>query len=300
MSTRNFLIFINPISGTTNKKKIQSYLQEKLTTLDYQYEILPTNEFRNYSFLKEKITNENITDVIICGGDGTVNQITSYLLNTKIKVGIIPLGSGNGMAFTAGIPKDYKRALEVILFGKASFVDAFTINKNYSCHLCGLGFDAQVSHDFARQSKRGPSTYIKQTLKNFFKAKPFRFEVSANGNTFNTNAFFLSIANSNQFGNSIAIAPKASLSDGLLDIVIVQKTGKFGLVFKLLEQIIRGKIASVHNTDKTIQYFQTKKLSVRNLDNAPFHIDGEPMETATLFEVEIIEKAFLLLQPSSL
>ena len=109
MSTRNFLIFINPISGTTNKKKIQSYLQEKLTTLDYQYEILPTNEFRNYSFLKEKISNENITDVIICGGDGTVNQITSYLLNTKIKVGIIPLGSGNGMAFSAGIPKDYKR-----------------------------------------------------------------------------------------------------------------------------------------------------------------------------------------------
>ena len=300
MSTRNFLIFINPISGTTNKKKIQSYLQEKLTTLHFQYEILPTNELKHYSFLKEKIANENITDVIICGGDGTVNQITSHLLKTKIKVGIIPLGSGNGMAFTAGIPKDYKQALEVILDGKASFVDALTINKNYSCHLCGLGFDAQVSHDFARQSKRGPSTYIKQTLKNFFKAKPFRFEVSANGKTFNTNAFFLSIANSNQFGNSIVIAPKASLSDGLLDIVIVQKSGKFGLVFKLLEQIIRGKITSVYNTDKTIQYFQTKKLSIKNLDNAPFHIDGEPMETATSFEVEIIEKAFLLLQPSSL
>ena len=298
MSTRNFLIFINPVSGTTNKKKIQSYLQEKLTTLDYQYEILPTNEFRNYSFLKEKISNENITDVIICGGDGTVNQITSYLLKTKIKVGIIPLGSGNGLAFTAGIPKDYKKALDVILKGNSSYVDAMTINKNYSCHLCGLGFDAQVSHDFARQATRGPLTYIKQTLKNFFKAKSFQFEVSANGNTFTTNAFFLSIANSNQFGNSIIIAPKASLSDGLLDIVIVQKTEKFGLIFKLLKQIIRGKIATAPNTDKTILYFQTKKLLIKNLDNAPFHIDGEPMETATVFDVEIIEKAFLLLQPS--
>ena len=298
MSTRNFLIFINPVSGTTNKKKIQSYLQEKLTTLHYQYEILPTNAFRNYSFLKEKISNENITDIIICGGDGTVNQITSYLLKTKIKVGIIPLGSGNGLAFTAGIPKDYKKALDVILKGNSSYVDAMTINKNYSCHLCGLGFDAQVSHDFARQATRGPLTYIKQTLKNFFKAKSFHFEVSANGNTFTTNAFFLSIANSNQFGNSIIIAPKASLSDGLLDIIIVQKTGKFGLIFKLLKQIIRGKIASAHNTDKTILYFQTKKLQIKNLDNAPFHIDGEPMETATVFDVEIIEKAFLLLQPS--
>lgn len=297
MTTRNFLIFINPISGTANKKNIHSYLEEKLTTLQHRYEILPTNEFGDYSFLKEKILSENITDVIICGGDGTVNQITSFLVKSNVRVGIIPLGSGNGMAFTAGIPKDYKKALEVILNGNASFVDALTINKNYSCHLCGLGFDAQVSHDFARDAKRGPSTYIKQTLKNFFKAKPFRFEVSANGNTFTTNAFLLSIANSNQFGNSIVIAPKASLSDGLLDIVIVQKAGKFGLVFKLLRQIRSGKIASVRNTDKTIHYFHTKKLSIKNLDNAPFHIDGEPMETATNFDVEIIENAFLLLQP---
>ena len=298
MPQRNFLVFINPISGTKNKKEIYSYIEEKLTSLQHQFEILPTKERGKYSYLKEKITSKKITDIIICGGDGSVNQITSHIVNSEIRVGIIPLGSGNGMAFTAGIPKDYKKALDVILKGNSSYVDAMTINKNYSCHLCGLGFDAQVSHDFARQATRGPLTYIKQTLKNFFKAKSFHFEVSANGNTFTTNAFFLSIANSNQFGNSIIIAPKASLSDGLLDIVIVQKTGKFGLIFKLLKQIIRGKIAYAPNTDKTILYFQTKKLHIKNLDNAPFHIDGEPMETATVFDVEIIEKAFLLLQPS--
>ena len=297
MTTRNFLIFINPISGTRNKKDVRSYIQEQLTNLQQKHEVLPTNEHSNYSFLKEKIITENITDIIICGGDGTVNQITAHLLNTDVKVGIIPLGSGNGMAFTAGIPKDYKKAMDVILAGNASNVNALMINKHYSCHLSGLGFDAQVSHDFARQEKRGPSTYMKETLKNFFKAKPYRFEVAANGKTFNTNAFFLSIANSNQFGNSIIIAPKASLSDGLLDIVIVQKAGKFGLVFKLLRQIRSGKITSVRNTDKTIHYFQTKKISIKNLDNAPFHIDGEPMETAATFDVEIIERAFLLLQP---
>ena len=300
MSTRYFLIFINPISGTTDKKNICSYIEETLSAHHHLYEVIPTNEFGNYSFLKDKIKNGQITDVIICGGDGTVNQITAYLVNTTIRVGIIPLGSGNGMAFTAGIPKDYKKALDVILNGNASYVDALTINKNYSCHLCGLGFDAQVSHDFAKQAVRGPSTYMKETFKNFFIAKPFRFEVSANGNTFTTSAFFLSIANSNQFGNSIVIAPKASLSDGLLDIVIVQKAGKLGLIFKLLKQISSGTVASVRNTDKTIHYFQTKKLSIKNFDNAPFHIDGEPMETAATFQVAIIEKAFLLLQPLSL
>ncbi len=300
MTTRNFLIFINPISGTRNKKDVRTYIQKQLTNLQQKYEVLPTNEHGNYSFLKEKIITENITDVIICGGDGTVNQITAHLLKTNIKVGIIPLGSGNGMAFTAGIPKDYKKAMDVILTGNASNVDALMINEHYSCHLSGLGFDAQVSHDFARQEKRGPSTYMKETLKNFFKAKPYRFEVTANGKTFNTNAFFLSIANSNQFGNSIIIAPKASLSDGLLDIVIVQKAGKFGLIFKLLRQIRSGKITHVRNTDKTIHYFHTKKLTIKNFDNAPFHIDGEPMKTAATFDIEIIERAFLLLQPLSL
>ena len=300
MPQRSFLVFINPISGTRNKKDICTYIREKLTNLQHRYEVLPTNESGQYPFLKEKLFTLNITDVIICGGDGTVNQITAHLINTNINVGIIPLGSGNGMAFTAGIPRNYKKAMDVILKGNAGFVDALRINENYSCHLCGLGFDAQVTHDFASQSTRGPSTYIKQTFKNFFKAKPYRFEVTANGKTFTTNAFFLSIANSNQFGNSIIIAPKASLSDGLLDIVIVQKAGKFGLVFKLLKQISSGKITSVRNTDKTIQYFQTKKMSIKNLDNAPFHIDGEPMETAATFDVEIIEHAFLLLQPGSL
>ncbi len=297
MAQRNFIVFINPISGTRNKKDIRLLIEKKLSELKLSYQILLTDENGKYSFLKEKIETENITDVIICGGDGTVNQITSYLQKTSVNVGIIPLGSGNGLAFTAGIAKDPKKALDIILNGKASFVDAFMINDHYSCHLSGLGFDAQVSHDFARQEKRGPSTYVKQTIKNFFKAKPYNFKVTANGNTFSTKAFFLSIANSNQFGNRILIAPKASLSDGLLDIVIVNKAGKFGLIFKLIRQIRSGKIASVRNTDKTIHYFHTKKISISNVDNAPFHIDGEPMKTAPHFAVRIIENAFLLLQP---
>ena len=297
MLQRNFLVFINPISGTRNKKDIRTYIQQKLTDLQHSYEILPTNESGKYPFLKEKIHVLDITDIIICGGDGTVNQITAFLIHTNIKVGIIPLGSGNGLAYTAGISKNYKKAMAVILQGNAGFVDALIINEKYSCHLCGLGFDAQVAHDFANQSTRGASTYIKEALRNFFKATPYRFIVTANGKTFNTNAFLLSIANSNQFGNSITIAPKASLSDGLLDIVIVQNTGKFTLIFKLLKQLSNGKITSGRNNEKTIQYFQTKEMSIKNLDNAPFHIDGEPTETSAAFNVEIIERAFLLLQP---
>jgi YegS/Rv2252/BmrU family lipid kinase len=290
LQQRNFIVFINPISGTGNKKDVRSLIKNKLQELNFPFQILPTEITGTYQFLKEKISAENITDVIICGGDGTVNQITAYLQNIKIQVGIIPMGSGNGMAFTAGIAKDPKKALDIILKGRASFIDAFIVNEHYSCHLCGLGFDAQVSYDFSRQAKRGAATYIKQTIRNFFKAKPYHFEITSSGKTFSTNAFFVSIANSNQFGNRILIAPKASLGDGLLDVVIVNKSGKFGLIFKLIRQISIGKIASVRNTDKTIHYFNTKKISIKNLD-------GEPMETAPYFEIEIIKNAFLLLQP---
>ena len=300
MLQRNFIVFINPISGTSDKKDVCSLIEKNLKELNFSCQILPTEKTGAYPFLKAKIISENITDVIICGGDGTVNQITAYLQNTKIQVGIIPLGSGNGLAFTAGIPKDTTKALAVIINGKATYIDAFKINENYCCHLSGLGFDAQVSHDFAVQPIRGSSTYLKQIIKNFFKAKPYTFQVSANGATFITEAFFLSIANSNQFGNKILIAPKASLSDGLLDIVIVKKAGKFGLIFKLFQHFRNGEIASMSNTHNSINYFHTKKLFIKNLDNAPFHIDGEPMKTTLHFNVEIIENAFLLLQPSIL
>ncbi len=140
--------------------------------------------------------------MIICGGDGTVNQITEALLGVKVNIGIIPLGSGNGLAFSAKIPHNVEAALEIIFNGKTGLIDAFYINSMFSCMLCGVGFDAQVAHNFSREKKRGLATYVKQSLKNFVSALPYTFSVSANGTSFMTDAFFISIANSNQFCNS--------------------------------------------------------------------------------------------------
>lgn len=270
-------------------------IEKKLADNDYQYRVLPTEASGEYSFLKEKIEKENITDVIICGGDGTVNQVTSYLCGSKANAGIIPLGSGNGLAFAAGIPRNPEKAMDIILAGKSSLTDAYTINGRFSCMLCGLGFDAQVAHDFSKQKKRGLKTYIKLSSAEFFRMKAYPFEITANDHHFKTDAFFISIANSNQFGNHFTIAPKASLSDGLLDIVIANKSTKFGMMMRVLHQLRFGKLHTVHAKRKTIHYFQAKKLTILNPGNAPFHIDGEPVETSEKFEVEILEKAFQLL-----
>lgn len=298
---RRFLYFINPISGTKNKALLLDFIKNKTKEKNIPFEIANTNKEGDYAYLKDKIKKDTITDVIICGGDGTVNQIASYLIGANINIGIIPMGSGNGLALAAKIPKDYKKALEIILTGNAKNIDAFYINDSFSCMLSGLGFDASIAHDFSKQKKRGLLTYIKLSTRNYFFAKPYAFEISIENEVLKTEALFISIANSNQFGNQVTIAPRAQLNDGLLDIVVVSKQNKITTAISVLLQILKGKIQpadSLNSQKKGIYYFQCKALTILNPQWAPLHIDGEPATTADRFEIKIIPNAFKLLQPA--
>jgi YegS/Rv2252/BmrU family lipid kinase len=295
---RRFVYFINPVSGTKSKEGVLTLIAEKTTAAQIPFQILHTNAAADYHYLIDKIKIENITDVIVCGGDGTVNQIANALQGVDVNIGIIPMGSGNGLALAAKIPKNAAKALDVIFKGQSLYIDSFYINGKFSCMLCGLGFDAQVAHDFAKQPTRGLKTYVKQSLRHFIKATPYPFTLTVNGSNINTEAFFISIANSNQFGNNFTIAPQASLHDGLLDIVIVNKMSKMRMLWNILKQLRSGEVRpyedkKYHRTD--IGYFQTKQLTIQNPQQAPLHIDGDPAETAAIFEVKIIEKAFRLL-----
>lgn len=294
----NFLV--NPISGNTKKDEILRLVQTEMQDKQIFFEIIFTNAAGNYDFIKDKIEKEGVTDIVIIGGDGTVNQVVSALRDTKVKFGIIPVGSGNGLALAAGIPKKPLDAIQLIVRGEAFLVDAFLINKQFSCMLSGVGFDAQVAHDFSTKASRGLMTYTQQGLINYFKAHPYQFEIILENFSFFTDAYFISIANSNQFGNNFTIAPKASLNDGLLDIVVVQKMNKAKMPFAILKQI-RGNnklIELVENlSTSNILYFQTNSLTIKNNKHAPFHIDGEPRETAAEFIIEVIPNCFQLIQP---
>ena len=297
---RNFIYFINPISGTKNKNALLKLIEQRTNEQQIPFQVMHTNAAGDYIFLKEKIRKENITDIIVCGGDGTINQVVAALLNEDINIGIIPMGSGNGLALTAGISRNASKALDIIFKGNASYIDGFKINNHFSCMLCGLGFDAKVAHEFAAHASRGLLTYIKLSINNFFTAKTYPFGIELNNTIIKSNAFFISIANSNQFGNNFTIAPRASLCDGLLDIVIVNKMNKIKLVYAILKQIMLGRVQQVAEKkikDTGIRYFQVKNLVIQNPSKAPLHIDGDPVVTDTLFKISIIEKAFRLLQP---
>ncbi|CAN5278437.1 diacylglycerol kinase family lipid kinase [soil metagenome] len=298
---RKIIYFINPISGTKNKAPILKIIEERTRQQNIPYEILHTNAQGNYHFLKDKIEQEAITDIVVCGGDGTVSQVAATLMEEDVNIGIIPMGSGNGLALAAKIPKEVNKALDVIFTGKARYIDSFFINETFSCMLCGLGFDAQVAHDFARQSSRGLGTYIKKTIENFITAKPYSFEIVNKGKSFAAEAFFISIANSNQFGNQFTIAPKASLNDGLLDIVVVKKMSKLRMLLAIARQVTAGKI-NEHDEktfhEKDVLYFQTPQLIIHNLDKAPLHVDGDPANTVKKLVIKIIPDAFKLIQPA--
>jgi YegS/Rv2252/BmrU family lipid kinase len=298
--SRKILFFINPISGTKNKLKLEKEIIKKCTEKNIGFEILFTSADGNYNFLNDKTEKEEITDVVICGGDGSLSPIISSLINTKINIGILPLGSGNGLATAAGIPKSLNKAFEIIFNGTASFVDAFLINNRLSCQLSGLGFDAKVAYDFSNEKKRGLNTYISKVFKNFFSIKPYYFEVEIEGHLLKEMAFCVCIANSNQFGNNFKIAPKASLSDGLLDVVIFKKTSKPMVLVELAKQVFTGKIKSIHQKDlhkKNVLYFQTGQLRIKNINMAPLHIDGDPAATEKEFIIEILPAAYKLIQP---
>jgi diacylglycerol kinase (ATP) len=287
---RKIAYLINPVSGTGKKEDVEKLIQTKTKQAGIDFEILHTNKDGDYDFLKNKIERKEITDVVMAGGDGTVNGVVGELFDTGVNFGIIPLGSGNGLAFGAGIPKNPDKALDVIFGGHTGFVDAFTINNRFSCMLSGLGFDAQVAHDFANKASRGLLTYTQQSLIQYFKATPYQFQIVLDNFSFYSDAFFISIANSNQFGNNFTIAPKANLDDGLLDIVIVLKQIRGN---NDLQQLVDDM------SEKNILYFQTPSLLIKNLKHAPFHVDGEPAETADEFKVELIRKCFKLFQPKS-
>jgi diacylglycerol kinase (ATP) len=297
---RKFIFLVNPISGTKSKQLLPDNILTAAKQYGQKVEILPTIASGDYKFVKQKIEEEGITDVILCGGDGTVNTVVQQLLDTHVNFGIVPMGSGNGLALTAKIPRALNKALQIAFTGTPRYVDAFSINQSFACMLCGIGFDAKVAHDFAQQEKRGLFTYAEQSIKNFFSAKPYSFEIKLPETTLQTEAFFISVANSNQFGNQFTIAPQASLSDGLLDIVIVSKMAKVQFPVSVLMQVlgINALVDKKMLTKKGIMYFQTDALKIKNIDSAPIHIDGEPKETIKQLDVRIIPQCFKLIQPN--
>lgn len=298
-SERHIVFLINPVSGGKTKDRLVNSIKQTTQNAGIRFQIIPTEAEGQYQTLKDKIQRERITDIIICGGDGSIRSVVAALREEPVRFGIIPAGSGNGLARAARIPLNSTDALKLIMQPQVMPVDGFLVNEQFSCMLTGLGFDAHVAHQFAKNKRRGFWTYLTETIRHFFKAPSYPFQIQLHHTDREVQAYFISIANSNQFGNDVTIAPCALLNDGKLDIVIVTHMNKVRLLWEVLHQIRSGKVQAAEKMQpqKNIYYVQASSLVITNPDMAPLHIDGEPVETSRQLHIQIIQNAFQLLVP---
>ena len=298
--SRKILFIINPIAGTRSKRHLPVLIEQACRKVEIPFDIVDSPKDGDYSKLRARIQQEEITDVAIAGGDGTLSAAIGALRDLPLQFGIIPVGSGNGLARAARIPMNPLRAMSLIIIGRSAPIDAFRVNGRFACMLSGLGFDAVVAAGFAEMGQRGLINYIRQVIRHFRKAPTYSFQLQWADQSIETKAYFISVANSNQFGNGFTIAPKASLNDGLLDVVVVKEQSKTSLILRVIKQVL-GMYRLQNDTDinekKRILYVQSDRITIQNPGQAPLHIDGDPAETAAQIQLEIIRDAFSLIRP---
>ncbi len=272
MKTRIHFV-INPISGSGKNGFLVNYIEHEFNDNKYELSIDTTNYKGHAAFLVKKAIKEQTDIVVACGGDGTINEVASCLVGTNIPLGIIPLGSGNGLASNLNISKKIEKALSTIKNGIVTKIDVGQINSTYFFSNTGFGFDSDVIYNYEKISKRSLSSYIRATytsFKNYSAYEPVY--IAINGEKQIVSPFMVFISNSNEMGYNMSLTPKASLSDGLLDIVIIPKIKKHK-VFYLLFLFLIKRIDLL----KGIKRITAKKISISKGSGTFFKLqkDGE-------------------------
>lgn len=266
------MLIINPISGTRSKEGLREIVESRLAVEGISVTTLSTLYGGHARELALMAVNEGYDFVISAGGDGTVNEISRSLAHTPVALGILPLGSGNGLARTLGIPQDVDAALEIIAGGHVVDCDRGMVNGNaFNCTF-GVGFDAAVSEKFAASKRRGRITYIRNVVEEFLNYRSQPYAITIDGHVITDHAFLIAVCNASQYGNNAYIAPHAKVTDGLLDLIVVHDGTPLSTV-KMGVDLITGLID--HNT--RIDAFRVREATITRFDNGPVHLDGEPL-----------------------
>ncbi|MFM6975832.1 MAG: diacylglycerol/lipid kinase family protein [Sphingobacteriaceae bacterium] len=277
---KKILFIINPISGGKPKDELPNLIERHLDESKFEYSIAFTERVGHARELALDAVKTNIKIVVAVGGDGTINEIASVLADSSSFLGIIPMGSGNGLATSLGIPFKVDRAIEVLNNLQYSVIDSATLNGHPIFNVSGIGFDAQISARFARDKTRGLWGYVRNTFAEIMHYQPEWYTITIDGEVYGRRAFMISLANSTQYGNNAHISPEASLTDGLLDICVVKPFPLY--MFPALAYRLFSKTAHL---SKYIEIFKAKEATIERDKAGPVHLDGEPVELGTLLHV---------------
>jgi diacylglycerol kinase (ATP) len=284
----------NPRSGfIKHPVLIRKMIERTLEKASFHYDYFETQCKGHAHEMALAAEAEGYDAVVAVGGDGTANEVATALLHKNIIMGLIPIGSGNGLARGLGIPVSVRRATRLLFEGRVRRIDAGAIAHRHFFVTSGLGFDALIGKLFDDRSMRGPLPYFYIGVREFFFYHPEVFTLQFNGKTLKIPALLVTLANTPQWGNSIVVAPNALPDDGLLDLCIIHRIGFFSALYHL-PKLFTGRL------DKIRQYerYQTKSVTITRQKPGPFHVDGEPDEASQVVEASIMPQALQIIVPS--
>ncbi len=262
---------VNPISGRSSKESIVGAIAGSVDMDRYEVTIRFTAAPGHATTLASEAVQSGQQLVVAVGGDGTVNEVARALVGTDAALGIIPCGSGNGLARHLHIPMNPRKAIEILNQGQIRRIDTLTVNGTPCFCTAGVGYDAFVSEEYAKEPTRGLVTYVRKAVENWFDYTPEQYLIETEEGMFSRTALAITCANANQWGNGFHVAPKASLTDGLIDVTIIHP-------IKPLNALPMPVQILGYSFDKNpgVETFKTSGLTIRRATPAPLHIDGEP------------------------
>ena len=291
---KKIIAIINPISGTRPKTHIPTLIKEQINPNKFEVEILYTEYAGHATQIAHKAEEEGIDYVLAIGGDGTINETAKALIHTPTVLGIIPLGSGNGLARHLGISLDAAKAIAVVNEEKVISIDYCKANEHIFFCTAGLGFDALISKKFAEDKHRGSLTYIKNVLTEYLKYQPQSYRIVCEEGELQEKAFLIACANASQYGNNAFIAPGANMQDGLMDITILRP-------FNHLEgpQLALQLFTKQITRNSKILSLRSKSFKIILEKEQIMHVDGEPISMGNEISMQTIHAGLKILVPSS-
>ena len=292
---RKIVVILNPISGVGSKDKIPEIIRMRCDEKGIALTVVNTAFAGHAKELTQRAIDDHADCVIAVGGDGTVNEVAQHLIHSDVVLGIIPSGSGNGLARELHIPFDVRSAVDVIFSSHISTIDACSANDHIFFCTCGVGFDAVVSEDFAKEKRRGQLTYLKDIVENYLDYKPEKYELHINDNTIREEAFLITCANASQYGNNAFIAPNADISDGQMDVTILSPFNVLDIGPLALQLFTR----TIDKNSK-IKTFRAKEARIVRQTAGIMHIDGDPVMASKDIELSTLSSVLHVFTPANL
>lgn len=277
---RKLLFIVNPNAGKRVSERIIDTIRREFPQNIY-YQVVIWKDKDHFEEITSLLKSEGYTDAIAVGGDGTVNHVAKTILDTGIRLGIVPIGSGNGLARSLGLSMDIEEVIRQISAGKTACIDSGLVNRRPFFCTSGIGFDAHIGHLFATSVKRGLQSYVKITVRELFKYRAKNYTLLLNNQVIKRKAFLITVANAGQYGNDFYIAPQASMQDGTFHVVILKPFNPLHLPL-LMTRILSKKA----HLSSRIETYVTNKLTIIRDARDTIHFDGEPAleEKEVLYE----------------